>query len=72
MLSMIKATTILGVVRKGEAAIGGDGQVTFDNTIMKSKACKIRKLYKGKILVGFAGGVADALTLFAKFEEKLE
>ncbi len=68
----MKATTILGIKRGGESAIGSDGQVTFDNTIMKSKACKIRKLYKGKVLVGFAGGVADALTLFAKFEAKLE
>ena len=66
------ATTILGVMTKDEAAIGGDGQVTFENTIMKQKACKIRKLYNGKVLVGFAGGVADALTLFAKFESKLE
>jgi len=68
----MKATTILGIKRGGESAIGSDGQVTFDNTIMKSKACKIRKLYKEKVLVGFAGGVADALTLFAKFEAKLE
>lgn len=68
----MKATTILGVRRDGESAIGSDGQVTLENTIMKSKARKIRKLYKGKVLVGFAGGVADALTLFAKFEAKLE
>lgn len=66
------STTILGVRLRGEAAIGGDGQVTFENTIMKQKACKIRKLYNGKVLVGFSGGIADALTLFAKFESKLE
>lgn len=68
----MKGTTILGVRYKGQAAIGGDGQVTFENTIMKSGACKIRKMYKGKVLVGFAGGVADALTLFERFESKLE
>ncbi|MDI6839614.1 MAG: ATP-dependent protease subunit HslV [bacterium] len=68
----MKATTILGVRHKGEAAIGGDGQVTFENTIMKEGARKIRKLYKGKVLVGFSGGVADALTLFERFELKLE
>lgn len=66
------STTILGVRLRGEASIGGDGQVSFENTIMKQKACKIRKLYNDKVLVGFSGGVADALTLFAKFEAKLE
>ncbi len=69
---MIRGTTILGVRYKEEAAIGGDGQVTVENSIMKSSACKVRKLYKGKVLVGFAGGVADALTLFERFESKLD
>jgi len=68
----MRATTILGIRHKGEAAIGGDGQVTFEDTIMKGGACKVRKLYKGKVLVGFSGGVADALTLFERFELKLE
>lgn len=68
----IYSTTILGVRHKGEAVMGGDGQVTFENTIMKQKANKIRKLYHNKVLAGFAGGVADALALFEKFESKLE
>jgi ATP-dependent HslUV protease subunit HslV len=66
-------TTILGVVRDGRAAIGGDGQVTFgEHTIMKHTAKKVRRLYHGQILAGFAGAVADALTLFERFEGKLE
>ena len=69
---MFRGTTILAVRRAGEIALGGDGQVTFENMIMKQKANKIRKLYKGKILAGFAGAVADALTLFEKFEGKIE
>jgi len=70
---MFSATTILAVVNKNGAAIAGDGQVTFgQNTIMKHRAKKVRKLYNGKILAGFAGSVADAITLFEKFEGKLE
>ncbi len=69
---MFLSTTIIGVCRKGKAAIGGDGQVTLEKTIMKHGANKIRRLYKGKILAGFAGGVADAITLFERFEKKLE
>lgn len=69
---MIHATTILAVRHKGKVAIGGDGQVTFSNTIMKQKAKKIRKMYKDKVLAGFAGTAADAFTLFARFEGKLE
>ncbi|MGI6484915.1 MAG: ATP-dependent protease subunit HslV [Thermoanaerobacterales bacterium] len=70
---MISATTIIAVVKKGGAAIGGDGQVTFgENTIMKHHAKKVRKIYNGSILAGFAGSVADAITLFEKFEMKLE
>ncbi len=66
-------TTVLGIVRDGKAVIGGDGQVTFgQNTVMKHTAIKVRRLYHGNILAGFAGSVADALTLFEHFEGKLE
>jgi len=68
----IKATTILGIVHNGVAALGGDGQVTLGNTIMKHNALKIRKLADGKVLCGFAGGSADAFTLMERFEDKLE
>lgn len=67
------ATTICAVTKKGKTAIAGDGQVTFGQaTIMKANATKVRRLYHGKILAGFAGSVADAFTLFEKFEGKLE
>lgn len=70
---MFEATTIVLVKKDGKTVIAGDGQVTFgQNTIMKHTARKVRKLYKGKILAGFAGSVADAFTLFEKFEGKLE
>ncbi len=70
---MFSATTIVAVVNKKGAAIAGDGQVTFgENTIMKHHAKKVRKIYNGSILAGFAGSVADAITLFEKFETKLE
>ena len=69
---MFRSTTILAVRDKDKVAIGGDGQVTFEKMIMKNKAQKIRRLYKGKVLAGFAGAVADALTLFEKFEKKAE
>jgi len=65
-------TTILGVSHKGEVALGGDGQVTLGNAVMKHKSRKIRKLYNDTILSGFAGAAADAFTLFERFEEKLE
>jgi ATP-dependent HslUV protease subunit HslV len=68
----IHATTILGIVHKGQSAIGGDGQVTLGNTVMKHNALKIRKLANGKALCGFAGASADAFTLMERFEEKLE
>jgi ATP-dependent HslUV protease subunit HslV len=68
----IHATTILGVRRDGKAALGGDGQVTMGETVMKSNAQKVRTLRGGKVLAGFAGTTADAFTLFEKFEEKLE
>ena len=71
-LPRIRATTILGVRRDGRIALGGDGQVTVGETVMKSHAHKVRLLRGGRILAGFAGSVADALTLFEKFEEKLE
>ncbi|ADQ45356.1 20S proteasome A and B subunits [Caldicellulosiruptor kronotskyensis 2002] len=70
---MFHATTIVAVKKGESVAIAGDGQVTFSqNMIMKSTAKKVRKLYNGKVLVGFAGSVADAITLCEKFEEKLE
>ncbi len=68
----IHATTILAVRRDGKVAIGGDGQVSVGDTIMKSQAVKVRALKGGKVLAGFAGAAADALTLFERFEEKLE
>jgi ATP-dependent HslUV protease subunit HslV len=65
------STTILAVRRGGTLAIGGDGQVTLGNTVMKGNARKVRRLYEGKVLAGFAGGTADAFTLFERFEGKL-
>lgn len=70
--SPIRSTTILCVRREGHVALGGDGQVTVGDTIMKANANKVRTLKGGKILAGFAGAAADAFTLFEKFEEKLE
>lgn len=72
MIETFHATTILGVRRDGRLAIGGDGQVTLGNTVMKQQANKIRKLHQGKVLVGFAGAAADAFSLLDRFEEKLE
>ena len=70
---MFEATTIVAVRKDGKTAIAGDGQVTFgQNTVMKHNANKVRRLYDGKVIAGFAGAVADAFTLFAKFEEKLK
>ena len=67
------STTIVAVKRGGKVALAGDGQITFGNsTVMKSTAKKVRRLYHDKIIAGFAGSVADAFTLFEKFEEKLE
>jgi ATP-dependent HslUV protease subunit HslV len=68
----IRSTTILAVRRDGQVALGGDGQVTVGDTVMKSNAQKVRTLRGGKLLAGFAGAAADAFTLFEKFEEKLE
>lgn len=67
----LEATTVLGVLHNGTAVIGGDGQATMDKTVMKSTVKKVRKIYGGKILAGFAGSTADAFTLFERFEEKL-
>ena len=67
-----RSTTFLGIRHKGSVAMAGDGQVTFGDTVLKTGARKIRKMYDDTILVGFAGGAADALTLFEKFEAKLE
>jgi len=69
---MFHATTILAVKGKDKAVIGGDGQVTFGSTILKSNATKIRRLHNGKILAGFAGSTADAFNLFDMFEGILE
>ncbi len=69
---MFHATTILAVKGEKKAVIGGDGQVTFGDAILKSNATKIRKLYNGKVLAGFAGSTADAFNLFDMFEDILE
>jgi ATP-dependent HslUV protease subunit HslV len=68
----IHGTTILSVRRDGKTALGGDGQVSIGDTIMKSNATKVRVLKGGRVLAGFAGAVADAFTLFERFEEKLD
>ncbi|MDQ7793775.1 MAG: ATP-dependent protease subunit HslV [bacterium] len=70
----MRSTTILAVRRDGQAAVAGDGQVTLDraNTILKHQAKKVRRIFGGRVLAGFAGSVADALTLFDRFEARLE
>ena len=68
----MNSTTIIIVRKKGEVAICGDGQVTMQNTVLKHKAKKIRKMYNDKVLAGFSGSTADAFTLFERFEAKLE
>lgn len=68
----IRATTVVAVRKDGRVALGGDGQVTLGDTVMKTKAMKVRKIQNGKILTGFAGSVADAFTLFERLEQKLE
>jgi len=67
-----RGTTILSVRRGGKVVIGGDGQVSMGNTIMKGNARKVRRLYNDKVIAGFAGGTADAFTLFERFEAKLQ
>jgi ATP-dependent HslUV protease subunit HslV len=71
-MTRIRSTTILAVRHQGHAAIGGDGQVTLGNLVMKQDAHKIRKLYDGQVLVGFAGAAADAFALLERFEAKLK
>jgi len=67
-----RGTTILSVRRNGKVVIGGDGQVSMGNTVMKGNARKVRRLYNNQVIAGFAGGTADAFTLFERFEAKLE
>jgi len=71
MADSFHATTIVSVRRNGKVVIGGDGQVTLGNTVMKANARKVRRLGKGDVVAGFAGATADAFTLFELFEEKL-
>ncbi len=71
-MEQFKSTTIIGLIHNGVAAIGGDGQVTLGNTVMKHNAIKIRKLLDGNALCGFAGASADAFTLMERFEDKLQ
>lgn len=71
-MQQFDGTTILSVRRGSEVAVGGDGQVTLGNVVIKGTAKKVRKLYNDRVLVGFAGGTADAFTLFERFETKLE
>jgi ATP-dependent HslUV protease subunit HslV len=71
-MEQFHGTTIVSVRRHGKVVIGGDGQVTMGNTVMKGNARKVRRLYHDKVLAGFAGGTADAFTLFERFEAKLE
>ena len=68
----MRSTTVIGIRHKGKVAIGGDGQVSFENTILKQNANKLRKLFNNNILAGFAGATADAFTLFERFESKIE
>ena len=71
-MEQYRGTTILSARRNGKVVIGGDGQVSMGNTVMKGNARKVRRLYNNQVLAGFAGGTADAFTLFERFEAKLE
>jgi len=71
-LEQYRGTTIVSVRRGNQVVIGGDGQVTLGNTVMKGNARKVRRIYKDRVIAGFAGGTADAFTLFERFERKLE
>ncbi|NKN33010.1 ATP-dependent protease subunit HslV [Marichromatium bheemlicum] len=71
-MTSFRGTTILSVRRGGKVVVGGDGQVSLGNTVMKGNARKVRRLYHGQVLAGFAGATADAFTLFERFEAKLE
>jgi ATP-dependent HslUV protease subunit HslV len=68
----IRGTTVIGLIKDGKSVIGGDGQVTMGNTIMKHTSKKVRKIFNDQVLVGFAGATSDAFTLFERFESKLE
>ena len=69
---MLRATTVLGVLHNGKVALGSDGQASMKDTVLKHKVQKVRPLYGGKLLAGFAGSTADAFTLFERYEAKLE
>lgn len=71
-MDQFRGTTIISVRRNKQVVVGGDGQVTQTNTILKHNARKVRRLYQNKVIAGFAGGTADAFTLFERFEKKLE
>ena len=71
-MEQFRGTTIVSLRRNGKVAIGGDGQVSMGNTVMKGNARKVRQLAEGRVIAGFAGGTADAFTLFELFESKLE
>jgi len=71
-MEQFHATTILSVRRQGHVVVGGDGQVSLGNTVLKGNARKVRRLYQDRVIAGFAGGTADAFTLFERFEGKLD
>ena len=71
-MDQYRGTTILSVRRNGQVVVGGDGQVSQGNTVMKGNARKVRRLYNDNVIAGFAGGTADAFTLFERFEEQLD
>lgn len=71
-MEQYRGTTIVSVRRNGKVVIGGDGQVSMGNTVMKGNACKVRRLHNNQVIAGFAGGTADAFTLFERFEAKLQ
>jgi len=68
----MKGTTVIGIINKNGASLGADGQISLDDTVMKASAVKIRRLFNNTVLAGFAGATADALTLFEKFEARLD
>lgn len=70
--NIIRSTTVIGLIKNGEAVIGSDGQVTMGNSVLKHTTRKVRKIFNDKVLVGFAGATSDAFTLFERFEVKLE
>jgi len=72
MPEIIHSTTVIGLSHNGQTVIGGDGQVTVGNSVMKQHARKVRKIYNGTVLAGFAGAAADAFTLFERFEDRLQ